>query len=194
VTEPEVRKLIAVMTAALPREWSFLTKEQQKATEAIYVRMLADLPYAAASSAVESLLSTSKSMPTIGEVRIATMRAMHGDVRAGGDAWGDVRRAISRYGMNRAPLFDDPAVERVVRALGWRELCQSENDVSDRARFIELYDRFAREQRHEANVSQLPAAQRLRALQPAQQPQIAAGAQRVNAMRLLEQITDGEKQ
>lgn len=193
MTEAQVRDLIVKMTAALPRDWSFLTKEQQGATEAIYVRMLADLPWFAARAAVESLLSTAKNMPTIAEVRAATLNAMHGNVRAGGDGWGDVRKAISRYGMNRTPEFADPVVARVVRALGWRELCQSESDVSDRARFIELYDRFAREQRHEANVSQLPAAQRLRAIQAAQ-PQIASGAQRVDAMRLLTQITDGEKQ
>lgn len=193
MTEAQVRDLIVKMTAALPRDWSFLTKEQQGATEAIYVRMLTDLPWFAARAAVESLLSTAKNMPTIAEVRAATLNAMHGNVRAGGDGWGDVRKAISRYGMNRSPEFIDPVVERVVRALGWRELCQSENDVSDRARFIELYDRFARDQRHEANVSQLPAAQRLRAIQAAQ-PQIASGAQRVDAMRLLTQITDGEKQ
>lgn len=199
MTEPEVRKLLAVMTAALPREWSFLTREQQASTESIYVRMLADLPYPAANAAVEALLATATKMPTIAEVRAATLRVMHGDARPGGDAWGEIRRLTSYRDEDVIAGIDLLALY-VCDRMGWirrrvlsrggadvRQWCVSlgENEAADRARFIELYEQLADKQRHEANVSQLPAAQRYRALQAAQNPQIADGAQRFDFARLL---------
>ena len=209
MTEPEVLKLVAVMTAALPREWSFLTKDQQKATERIYVRMFADLPYPAANAAVEALLATSTKMPTIAEVREATLSVMRGDVRAGGDAWGDVRKlAVYR---NVGDVSDvDPIVLHVCKAMGWIahrtivrggadvlqwHVALGENEAADRARFIELYDHHAHAQRREHNVSQLPAAQRYRALEAAQHTTDATRAvsgeqHRIDCARLLPQETE----
>lgn len=180
MTEPEAYKLIACMTAALPREWSFLTREQQKATERIYARMLSDLRYPAANAAVESLLATATKMPTIAEVRSATMTVMGGAARPGGDAWGDAI-AMSSYRDETNTAGIDPIALKVCERMGWirkRELFRGgkdveqwciaiplDNEAADRARFIELYDQLTRAARHEQNVSQLPAAQRYRALQ-----------------------------
>jgi hypothetical protein len=198
MTEVEALKLVAVMTTALPRDWSFLTPAQRKETGAIYVRMLADLPYPAANAAVESLLATATRMPTIAEVRIATLRAMHGDVRPGGDAWGDVLRARA-YSLRSDFLSGDLIALRVCDRMGWVKrrtllragqeieqwcVAMGESEPSDRARFIELYEQFACTARHETNVSQLPAAQRYRALQAAQNPQITEPT-RVDFARLL---------
>lgn len=208
MTEPEVRKLISTMTAALPREWSFLTREQQKATEAVYVRMLADLSWDAARAAVESLLATATRMPTIAEVRTATMRTIHGDVRPGGDAWGEILKLTSYRDEADIAGIDQLALYACER-MGWvkrrvlsrrgadvKQWCvaRGDNESADRARFIELYEDLAGKRRHQANVSQLPAAQRFRALQAAENPQLAEGARRVDATRLLAWITDGEKQ
>lgn len=199
MTEREVRSLLVRMTAALPREWSFLTKEQQQATEAIYVRMLSDLPHPAACSAVEALLATAPKMPVIAEVRAATLRAMHGAVRPGGDAWGEVVKASSYRDESDVSGVDQLALY-VCERMGWvkrREITKRGADVkqwcvvrdvrnesADRARFIELYEHLAAAQRHEVNVSQLPAAQRYRALQSAQNPQIGE-ATRADFARLL---------
>lgn len=179
MTDAEARKLIAVMTAALPREWSFLSAEQQQATRDVYSRMLADLPYPAANAAVESLLATATRMPTIADVRAATLTTIAGHVRPGGDAWGDVR-ALATYRDDGNTAGIDPTALKVCERYGWiakrtltrggkdiQQWCVTtgENEAADRARFIELYDQLARVARHEQNVSQLPAAQRYRALQ-----------------------------
>ncbi|HEX3865624.1 MAG TPA: hypothetical protein VHV78_02690, partial [Gemmatimonadaceae bacterium] len=192
MTELEALKLVAVLTTALPRDWSFLTPSQRKDTGAIYVRMLADLPYPAANAAVESLLASATHMPTIAEVRAATLRATHGDARPGGDAWGDVLRLTS-YRDDADITGIDQLALYVCERMGWvkrrvmsrrgadvKQWCvaRGDNESADRARFIELYEQLASKRRHEANVSQLPAAQRYRALQAATKPQIAAGAQR----------------
>jgi hypothetical protein len=160
------------MTTTLPREWSFLAKPQQKATERMYCKLLRDIPFAVGYTATEQLLATAKRMPTPADIREVAMQLMHGDVKPGGEAWGGVVKAIEREGISRTPgkdfIFADSITAKCVASLSWKELCRSDNRTADRARFIELYDQLARTYRREQNVSQLPAAQRFRALQAAQ--------------------------
>lgn len=188
MTEVECRRLILAMTTTLPREWSFLTKEQQAATEAAYVRMLSDLPYDAARAAVERLLATSETMPKVATIRAATLDALHGHVIAGGSAWGSVR-ALRTY-RDRDDLEGvDPIALHICELYGWIEtrtlwrngadvaqwhVVTGDNETADRARFIELYDRLAREQRSGLNTSQLPAAREFRALQRTNQAALPA--------------------
>lgn len=173
MTEIQAKKLVAVLVAAFPN--SKLTDD----TVGIYVRMLADLDYPAANAAVEKLLATSKWPPTVAEIREAAVSLHVGEVKSGGEAWGAVLRAIGRYGRNRTPGVDfelgDPVALETVRAMSWRELCDSENQVADRARFIELYDTLAGQSRRKQLSEGLPAMQRFRALQADQQRQLEAG-------------------
>ncbi|HEU4727652.1 MAG TPA: replicative helicase loader/inhibitor [Kofleriaceae bacterium] len=162
----ECKKLVAVLIAAFPA--SKFTPE----TVGVYERMLADLDYAAAQAAVERLIATARFLPTVAEIRDAALTMHAGETRPGGDAWGDVLRAIGRYGYARTPGMDfqfaDPVIAECVRAMNWRELCVSENQQADRARFIELYDKLAAQGRRKQLSESLPAAQRLRSLQAAE--------------------------
>lgn len=171
MTEPEVQKLVCVLIAAFPSAMAKVDDEHQRNTMAIYRRMLADLDYLVANAAVERLLATCRFMPAVSEIRDACLSLTQGEVRAGGDAWGSVLKAIAEQGAHRTPgadfQFRDPVVLLCVKALGWRELCLSENQVADRARFIELYEQLAAKQRRLALSEGLPAMQRLRAAQAA---------------------------
>jgi hypothetical protein len=163
----EVKKLVAVLIAAFPA--GKITDE----TVGVYERMLGDLDYPAANAAVERLLATSKWLPTVAEIREAALTLNTGEIRAGGEAWGEVITAIGRHGRNRLPgkdfQFGDPIVAECVAALKWRELCDSDNQVADRARFVELYDQLAARHRRSQLSESLPAMQRFRALQAQQQ-------------------------
>lgn len=160
----EIKKLVAVLVASFPS--SKITLD----TVGIYERMLADLEYVVANAAVERLLATAKFLPTIAEIREACAALTVGEKRAGGEAWGDVLDAVGRYGAYRVPAlnfrFEDPLVAKCVAALGWRELCLSENQQADRARFIELYDRLATTERVKQLADGLPALKRLQAARP----------------------------
>lgn len=166
MTPLEIRKLVTVMVAAYP------TTKAQDDTVRIYERMLADLEYPVANAAVEQLLATSKWMPTVAEIRDRVMSLTAGEVRAGGEAWGSVLKAIAAMGRNRVPgvdfAFADPVVLEAVRAMGWVNLCDSDNATADRARFVELYDALAVKFRRWQLSEGLPAMQRYRALQAAQ--------------------------
>lgn len=173
MTRLEAAKLVGVLLAAFP------SPQNTTKTSEIYERMLSDLDYAVANAAVERLLATRERMPSIAEIRKACLDLSIGETRAGGEAWGDVVKAIGRYGVYRQPgkefHFQDPVAARCVAALGWGNLCNSESQIADRARFIELYDKLAVTARREANVSELPAAKRLHELQASKDVEVANG-------------------
>lgn len=168
MTEIEAQKIVTVIAAAWPGQVSRLTPTQQADQQRIYRRMLGDLPYPVVNAAVERLLATAKFLPTIAEIREACVFVADGDKRTGLEAWGDVVRAMSRQGAYRVPGVDffwrDPIVARCVSALSWPELCGSELVSSERARFIEAYDRIATAERTTQQTHGLPAADRLREL------------------------------
>lgn len=167
MTRAEVAKLVTVIMAAFPQP------DRSTQTSDVYERMLGDLDYPTANAAIERLLATSDRIPSIAAIRTACMDLKHGDQKAGGEAWGECLKAISRWGIYRNPgedfQFQDPVVAKVVAALGWQNLCNSENSAADRARFIELYDKLAVTVRRDENAGQLPAAQRLKALKDSDQ-------------------------
>lgn len=162
MTQSECAKIVAVLLAAFPN-----AKVTTKTSE-VYERMLLDQEYPVVNAAVERLLATSRFMPTIAEIRDACLDLSTGERKAGGEAWGELLKAISRNGIYRSPgvdfVFTDPVVGRCVESMGWTNLCNSENAVADRARFIELYDKLAIGERRQRNAGALPAAQRLNSL------------------------------
>jgi nucleoside-diphosphate-sugar epimerase len=157
VTPVEANKLVTLIVVAYPTQTHRWDAAHVRATADVYCRALADISFERAKAAVERLVCTSRFVPTIADIRAAAIETTHGRRRAGGDAWGEVVRKIGRYGYLRTPgvdfQFDDPVVAEAVKGLGWRSLCESENAVADRARFVELYDQLAADARIEAAAS-----------------------------------------
>lgn len=150
----DAAKLVATLMAAYPQA------QMTAATSGLYERMLEDLDRDTSSAAVERLIKTSKWLPTVAEIRAAAAEVTHGPKRLGGEAWGEVIAEIRRVGWYGSPIFTDPLVGQAVRMLGWQTLCVSTNEMSDRARFIELYDGLAERERSNTVASiglQLPA-------------------------------------
>lgn len=151
MTKIEVAEVVAMLMAAYPQA------RFAEQTSAVYETLLRDLDHKLVQRACMSIIASSRFMPTIAEIRETCVNLKFGRKRPGGDAWGDVTRAIKRYGRDRVPgidfEFDDPLTGHAVTALGWSELCSSDNAVADRARFIELYDGLDMNERCEAQVS-----------------------------------------
>lgn len=157
--QSEAGKLVAVILAAYPTQARTIDGERAALMVEVWRELLDDIPYSVASTALRGLLQSTKWMPSIAEVREAVLELERGPQRPGGDAWGDVLRAVSVFGYYRSPAFDDPLVEQCVHALGWRTICVSdETDPSTRARFIDLYDRKAGTMRREQQAPILAAA------------------------------------
>ena len=153
MTEAETRKFVAMLIAAWPH-----TKAVPE-TVMVYEMGLSHLDQATAMRTFRRLLASRNYLPSVAEILSAVDELSTGPVRAGGEGWGEVIRAIGRYGFYRQPgkdfQFDDPIVARCVDALGWGNLCSSDNQQADRARFIELYDKLARGERTERIAAQI---------------------------------------
>lgn len=193
MTDGQVSKLVAVIAAAYP------AAKGDAGTVAIYQRMLRDLDYVAASAAVERLIATNKWLPTVAEIREATLALDVGEVRPGGHAWGEVTREAMRIcNLSDSEVTADPTVARpriadavaveAARALGWLAIRNRlESDESAfRARFTDLYDKLAGQHRRAQLSESLPAMQRFRSLQASEADgrMLEAGAARPAADRL----------
>lgn len=162
----EAARIVAVIVTACPSQATKLDREKQLGMVDTFAMLLDDISYEQANAALRVLLQTRTWMPSVADIRATVLELQRGPVRAGGDAWGSVLAAVSRYGSYRTPgtdfVFDDPTVARCVGALGWQNICLSENQAADRARFIEMYDKLASQAQREAQAPQLEVAKEIR--------------------------------
>jgi hypothetical protein len=162
VTLEEVHEVVMVLAAGFRRDLRGMTEDETRAWARVYHRGLMDLDAAEAHGAVERLIRTSVFLPTVAEIRSAVVTVAIGQQKRGAEAWGEVIASIGRHGRGHAPgegwQLADPIAARVVDGLGWRALCDSENQVADRARFIEAYDALSSQGRTEAQASNGAAA------------------------------------
>lgn len=148
MTRLEVSKLVAALIGAFP------AARVTDATPAVYETALRDLEHRHAQLAVNRLLATAKFMPTIAEIREAAVEIAHPELRSGAEAWGDVVKAVSKFGINRTPTFDDRLVAAAVEAIGWTNICNAkQDDPSTRAKFADAYNAAARRARTDAALS-----------------------------------------
>lgn len=123
--------------------------QANRATWAVAERLLGSLPYPDVVAAVDALaIESPRFFPGPGELRVRAIELGGGSAGAPApdEAWGEVVRERSRAGQYAGTALSDrtlgwshPAVAAVVEALGWAELCTSENEVADRAHFMRLY-------------------------------------------------------
>ncbi len=145
----------------------------------LYARLLADIDPDLLRAAALHHIATNKWFPKVSELREAALALMLHNELTAEEAWGEVRRAIRRYGSYgafdpesqsyRLPPFNGSLIQRTVQIIGWRELCGSENEVADRAHFFKIYYSLAERRNAEAmllpeirqTIETLEAKQRL---------------------------------
>jgi len=150
----DAKAIVQQLVAAYPNA------KVSEQTVVVYLRMLQDIPADELQTVVDQCIAQHKFIPTVAEIRdmYHTLTVSLAQPTAA-EAWGQVRRAITRYGRIRVPEFDDPLVAEAVTHMGWRELCVSENQVADRARFLQIYEQL--EQRRAQGDKLLPPARQL---------------------------------
>lgn len=112
----------------------------------IWYEMFQDDSEAVFMHAVKRFLATSKFAPTIAALRACIQEATNptAEVTAD-DAWGEVKDAIKGYGSyNEIAALEamSPMVRKIVKAMGYRSLCLSENQMADRAHFLKMFDQY----------------------------------------------------
>jgi hypothetical protein len=161
VTDEEAVKIITVNLAALPQQSARMDADGIANAATVWAELLTEYDASEVAAAVKRHMVTSKWLPAPSEILAIIDAARHGRPDTAGDQWERVRAAISAEGhMRPQPAFRDPITARVVSALGWRELCLSECQGPDRARFFELYTQMAAEHVEDRRVELVPGVAR----------------------------------
>ena len=156
MTGEEFKLLARGLKAAYPGQ-NFLP---DKYSMRLWYRLLSDVDYKIAHAAAMAHICTEKFPPTIAEFREACAETTNGYERSWLDGWALVQKLISRYGYLRpheakeALERNDPIAAKVVENMGWQKLCESENAVSDRANFRQVYEIYSARNKE---LSVLPA-------------------------------------
>lgn len=109
----------------------------------MWFRMLKDIPYDQLSIAIQQHISTSKFPPSIAEIREFALR---GEEKDWSEAWGEVLRCISLFGLYREKealaylKSKDEICYLIVKRLSFKEICLSENIQVERANFRMAYE------------------------------------------------------
>lgn len=137
----EVAQIVAMIAAAYP---NFNLSEM---TVEVYFQTLKDIPTEMLKAATMQAISEPgrKFAPSVGEIRgtVAEIVRRSSGVPSSYEAWKEVLDQARITGHSGKPVFSHPLVSKIVQVFGWRQLCLSENQVADRARFIEAYEQLS---------------------------------------------------
>ena len=112
----------------------------------LWFEMLKDIDYRAASTSIKRWVSLNKWCPTIADIREMSTEVKGLKVNEWEEEWDKVTNAIAKYGYYRTEeaLETLPELTRtIVKRLGFRNLCMSENISIERANFRDIYNREA---------------------------------------------------
>jgi hypothetical protein len=176
VTPAEVTRLVARVGSLWPN-WKMPASD---AAMAVLVdewsAMLEDVSAHAATVTVRrAALAGEAFPPPVGRIVVeAKAGADAGGPPDGDAAWAEVRSAIARHGWVEPPdyrgdrfgvrqwTWTHPAIGAAVEALGgWPYVCESTNEVADRAHFLRLYGEARA--RHRVDVALPPTTRALAA-------------------------------
>jgi len=147
-TKPEITKALMVLAAAYPRF------ELPTATVEIYCRLLVDLDFDTLKAATLQCATIYKFFPTVAEIRLAAveLQTMAEGIPSEAEAWGEVVKGLREIGSYGYPKFSHELIDQVVKQFGWRNLCLSENQSADRARFMDAYSSAFKDSRRRAQM------------------------------------------
>lgn len=131
-----------------------------EATIAMYVRILQDIPVEDLQVVVDQAICNSNGfLPDPGQLRRLYKSFTSIGRQSYSEAWESVQRAIRGVGPYGIPKFKNELTATVVRRMGWKELCASENQGNDLARFRDIYNDLVTREDYDQNL--LPSTREL---------------------------------
>lgn len=126
-------------------------------TMAVWYEMLKDLDYATCSNAVTGYIKNNKYMPQIADIREACNKEVKAFVRPYNEAWDDVMQLVRRhgtYGAKEAVEQMDPLTRKVVKNIGFYNICTTSTMSGVKKEFKELYESYKQDIDYETNANQ----------------------------------------
>lgn len=149
----EIAVLIKAIKTAYPR-FNFFSNSQTFNEELnVWLQMLQDLDYKRLEIAVYKHISTNDFPPSIANIRKLATETVTESMQDWSSAYDLMQRAIRRFGGYREIEAiewiseQDKLAGEITRRLGFRSLCESINEIADRANFREAYNSMSSKQK-----------------------------------------------
>lgn len=143
MTLTEATELVAILQISWPNHpW------HEKADVAYHMG-LSDLDYADVMAVIPELIRNQKFAPVSVEIRRLVLADRLESIPTAAEAWEEVSKQIRECGTRREYFFTHPLIDRIVKALGWYLLVNSERPHQDRKDFIAMYTEFRDKQLRE---------------------------------------------
>ncbi len=127
---------------------------------AAYLDWLQRIPAQDVEAAVSQAMNDSPVfLPPAPQLFATWQRLAQPDIPPAAEGWASVSKALREVGSWGTPTFSNSITAQVVKAIGWKTLCASEDEMADRAHFLKMYDSIAK--RTSDNMRQLPETQRM---------------------------------
>lgn len=110
----------------------------------IWHELLSDLSYHDVQQALKRWMATEKWQPTIADIRSMVTEMNRDTVDDWTDGWNQVTRAVSKYGHpneSKALASMDEITRECVKAIGWINICNSQEIGVERGHFRTMYER-----------------------------------------------------
>jgi hypothetical protein len=149
MASPElIRQAVEMFASTYPA----MRKGMSDTIYSVWKIVLEDLPDDLLQEAIRQELSEIREFaPSAAHIRDRAMKMdSSSPTKSGAEGWAGFLNAMRIHGWyvlgERADKLVDPLICRIVRETynGWQMACQREFSAADRARFIELYDIYAR--------------------------------------------------
>lgn len=102
---------------------------------------------------VKKYIAANEFPPTIAGINKAIASVLTADTPDGMQGWDELQKSIRKFGMYReeeALLSLSSHTRTVVNALGFKNLCISENQMADRAHFVKMYESMTNREKDKA--------------------------------------------
>lgn len=186
-TKPEVYKALLAVTPLFPHYKPPADDEARAILTNSWHMMVGHLEPDVLSGALRAAVTRTQFFPTPSLVLECAVELTTAPKRTGLEAWNEVQQAIAEHGVYHPPngaqygdfkndywTFSDPLLNKLVDGpKAWVELCMSENQIADRARIIDSYEKAQQRAGEQARLT--PDLVRLQTGKRAEALQLMAG-------------------
>ena len=153
MTKQDICALVALAASSNPT----MQSKDPAPIVAAWSLMLADLDPVVAKAAVIKVCRESDYFPSVARIVAAAeeLDPRNEKLPTAAEAWEEVEKLIIQFGPYRAPQYSCDLVRRTVRAIGWLQLCCSENPAADRAHFLKLYESMRSKHKEQKEIEQV---------------------------------------
>lgn len=121
----------------------------------LWFSQLSDIPFEVAQAGLQKWVSLNKWSPSIADIREMYTGIIQGELPDWGEAWEEVQKAIRCYGHYRVEEAMEslsPLTKQVVKRMGFKNICISENPQTERANFRMIYENLAEREKKDAQI------------------------------------------